>query len=281
MYDPGSGNFLSFFARAMEWHVALAALMALGIFFPWAFALVGLGALYTTAYCISCACQANLNVLTATEGSPTFARRLKWRAMIALLHLLEPIARDWGRLKGGLTPWRLVFQSRQREHASAAWQRLQPFKRQAGWHIPGTMALDKYNFLRLLLDELRSRGCAVGWNPTTSDWDLKVRRGVLGNMRLRTVVEHHGGIKRLARFSAEIEPQPVISSSLAVMATLAVIAVLLGFHSATAILLLAIASLWMAAIAEQNRLETAVIKISSEIAASLEAESATRLTMSA
>jgi O-antigen biosynthesis protein len=282
MYDPGSGNFLSFLPRAMEWHITLIALAIFAVLFPWALAVVGLGLVYTIAYCISCACQANLKVLTATEASPTFARRLKWRAMIAFLHFLEPIARDWGRLKGGLTPWRFAWQPSKRMHASRAWQRLQPFRRQVRWIIPGTMALDKYNFLRRLLDELSSRGCAVGWNPTTtSDWDLKVRRGVLGAMWLRTVVEHHGGPRRLVRFSAVIKPHPVISLSFGLMTTLAVIAGLLGFHAAAVILLLAVASLWIIDIAEEDRLETAVIDTSSAVAENLEAESATRLTMSA
>ena len=65
------------------------------------------------------------------------------------------------------------------------------------------------------------------------------------------------------------------------MTALAVIAGLLGFKAAAAILLLAVASLWVIDIAEENRLETAVIDTSSAVAENMEAENATRLTMSA
>ena len=43
--------------------------------------------------------------------------RIKWRVLIAWLHFLEPLARDWGRLKGGLTPWRSGLRARTRASA--------------------------------------------------------------------------------------------------------------------------------------------------------------------
>ena len=281
MYDPGSGGFLHLLPRAMEWHLLLIALSIVGILFPWSFVLVAAGIVYTSVYCISCAFKANLNILIATEGEPTFAQRMKWRAMIALLHVLEPVARDWGRLQGGLTPWRFVFRSSKRELASAALQRLQPFARQANWAIPGTMALEKYGLLKELMLQLSARGCAVGWNPMTSDWDLKIRRGTLGNLWLRMVVEHHGGPKRLLRFSAAMKPQPAISWAMTITAALAVIAGLLGSGAGVALLLVMIASLWIVMIREQDRLETAVVNTSVEIAANLERQNTARLAKSA
>jgi len=272
---------LHFLPRAMEWHLSLIALSIVGIFLPWSFVIVGAGIVYTSLYCISCAFNANLNILIATEGEPSFARRMKWRAMIAFLHFLEPLARDWGRLRGGLTPWRFVFRSSTRELASAGWQRLQPFARQANWAIPGTMALEKYRLLKELMQQLSSRGCAVGWNPTTSSWDLKIRRGTLGILWLRMVVEHHGGPKRLVRFSAEMKPQPAISWAMAIMTALAVIAGLLRSTEGAALLLVMIASLWMVVIRVQDRLETAVVNTSLEIAANLENQNTTRLARSA
>jgi len=253
----------------------MVALPVLGIFFPWAFALFGIGLAYTIAYCVSCASKANLNVLVATEGPPKFSSRLKWRAAIAFLHFLEPLARDWGRLKGGLTPWRSVFRAdRSRDRASTWWQRLQPFKRQVRWSIPGSMSLDKYNFLDRLLKRLASRGCAAGWNPTSQDWDLKVRRGALGVAWLRMVVEHHGGPKRLARLSAVIKPPSAVSWTFGVIAALSVLAALLDYHSAAAVLTAAFALLWIAVIAEKDRLEAVSIASAAEVAQELELECA-------
>ena len=281
MYDPGSGGLLHFLPRAMEWHLSLIALSIVGIFLSWSFVIVGAGIVYTSLYCISCAFKANLNILIATEGEPTFVRRMKWRAMIAFLHFLEPLARDWGRLRGGLTPWRFVFRSSTRELASAGWQRLQPFARQADWAIPGTMALEKYRLLKELMHRFSCRACAVGWNPTTSNWDLKIHRGTLGILWLKVVVEHHGGPKRLVRFSAEMKPQPAISWAMAIMTALAVIAGLLRSTEGAALLLVMIASLWIVVIREQDRLETAVVNTSLEIAANLENQNTTRLARSA
>jgi O-antigen biosynthesis protein len=273
MYDPGPGNYLSFLPRAMEWHLTLAALSILGAFFPWAFALVGLGLAYTVGYCVSCACQAKLDVLTATEGSPTFARTLKWRAMIALLHFIEPLARDWGRLKGGLTPWRSVSPSvRMRDTATPWWQRLEPFKHEVRWSIPGTAAVDRYPFLHRLLNKLNSKGYAAGWNPTSHEWDLKVRRGALAFAWLRMVVEHHGGPKRLARLSAVIRPAGVLYWVYGVTLALSLVMGLRGRIGPAAVLAVGFAVLWIAATAEASRLEAATMSTSAEVADELESE---------
>jgi len=77
MYEPGGGGVLSFLPRAMEWHVVLVALIALGVVFPWTFLLVAVGLLYTCGYCAACAAKANLDVLETTDGSATWSRRLR------------------------------------------------------------------------------------------------------------------------------------------------------------------------------------------------------------
>jgi len=273
MYDPGSGNYLSFLPRAMEWHVTLAALSILGVFYPWTFALVGLGVVYTVGYCVSCAYQAKLDILAATEGSPTLARALRWRAMVALLHFIEPIARDWGRLKGGLTPWRSVAASVRGQHPSTRWwQRLRPFSHEVRWSIPGTGALDRYPFLQRLLNKLNSTGYAAGWNPTSHDWDLKVRRGVLGFALLRMVVEHHGGPKRLARLSAVIRPAGFLYWIYGVTSALAFVMGLSGHIGTAVVLTVSFVALWTAATVEASRLEAATLSSSTEVAEELESE---------
>src|SRR5207245_752287 len=165
MYEPGGGGLLNFLPRAMEWHVVLVTLLALGMVFPWAFLLLGVGLLYTWGYCISCAAKANLDILETTDGPATWSRRLRWRATIAWLHLLEPLARDWGRLKGGLTPWRSFLSgSSSAPRGSPWWQRLQPFRRLARWSCSGNMALEKDPVLDRLTKQLGAQGCACGRN---------------------------------------------------------------------------------------------------------------------
>src|SRR4029450_13501863 len=146
-------------------HAVLVLLGFLSFFFPWAFAIFAVGFAYMIGYCVSCALAANIDRLAAAEGPPTLLRRLRWRALIAYLHFLEPIARDWGRLKGGLTSWRPVFLDRSAERrAGQWWQWFQPFRRVVRWTIPGTIALEKNAFLDRLLRKLTRPCCAVSCN---------------------------------------------------------------------------------------------------------------------
>jgi glycosyltransferase involved in cell wall biosynthesis len=211
MYDPGGGGYFTYLPRAMEWHLGLFALMALGVFVPWLLPVAGVGLAYTAGYCMVCAADAKLDVLISKHGPATWARRFRWRATIALLNFLEPLARDWGRIKGGLTPWRSVLpRPIQTSYISRYWQRLQPFRRRLQWSNRGGMNFEKHALLEGLTTKFVRTGRSVGWNEIWQDWDLKVRRGILAEAELRLVVEHHGGPRRLARFSAIIRQTKVL-----------------------------------------------------------------------
>jgi hypothetical protein len=271
MYEQSSGNILTFLARAMEWHVTLAGLLLLGIFFPWAFVAFGIGLAYTFFYCAYCASQANLDVLIQTEGKPGWAKRLKWRSVIAWLNFLEPLARDWGRLKSGLTPWR---SARSRPDAgrrmSPWWQRLQPFGRMAHWAIPGNMHLDKFPFLHALTAKLNDAGCAVGWNPDSADWDLKTRRGAMAEVYFRMVIEHHGGPNRLARLSAVIRPPKSSSWLVLILAAMAVTFAAFQLMVPAAAVFAVFVILWFLLAIQAGRLEEGVIGTCSEVAKELQ-----------
>lgn len=259
MYNPVSESALSFLPRSMEWHASLVTLAVIGIFFPWILALVGIGLAYTGFYCIACARNAKVEVLMETEGRSTWTRKVKWRLMIAWLHLLEPVARDWGRLQGGLTPWRSPLLSFRPQHRTSVWwQRLQPFRRTLQWTYKGGIGLDKNNFLECLTESLRSCQCAVCWNSDFQDWDLKVRRGALGEAALRMVIEHHGGPKRLARISASIKPSKLIYWFQAALTFLGGITVAMGFHLTFAIVMSLLAVFWIGPIIEASRIEDAI-----------------------
>jgi len=257
----------------MEWHFGLVALIALGVFWPWALALAGLGLAYTVVYCMVCASQAKLDVLEATHGPSTALRRLKWRGTIAWLNFLEPLARDWGRLKGGLSPWRSArVQGRPKVRASQWWQRLHPFGRRIQWAYPGNMGLEKNAFLDRMTSKLIGIGCAVGWNPDSDHWDVRLRRGTLGEARLALVVEHHGGAKRQARISAQIRPSKAVYWLQAIMASLAAASAALGLTIPASVLgVLFFLVLWVAPIVEANRLEAAAQTVADEVAESLQA----------
>lgn len=274
MYEPGAANWLAILPRAMEWHVALACLAVFAVFFPWAWSLVGLGVAYTIGYCVACALDAKLDGLVAGDEAPNLMRRIRWRSMIAWLNFLEPLARDWGRLKGGLTPWRSAFaDSRAKHRASRWWQRMQPFKRVVRWAIPGTMVLDKETFLKRLLEKLTRPGCAVSCNSVADDWDLKVRRGALAIAWLRMVAEHHGGAKRVARLSVVIRASRTLRWVYGgIISAFALVLELSGQITPAGVLAFAFALLWIAAIKEANRLEALIISAAGSAAEELEAQ---------
>lgn len=270
MYDPGAQGLMSIIPRAMEWHVALVALAVLGVFFPWALAVCALGLLYTCGYCVYCALKANLDVLETENEPATFGRRLRWRAMIALLHFLEPVARDWGRLKGGLTPWRNVTVRGAVSRASAWWMGVQPFGRRVSWTCSGTMALEKYSLLEGLSKKLLQAGCAVGWNPMTEEWDIKARRGALVEAKLRAVIEHHGGARRLARVSADMRPPRSAYWVQFVLVALSGALAWTGFEVPALLVAAAFAFLWLVLVLAADRLEQATIAAAEQVADQLQ-----------
>jgi GT2 family glycosyltransferase len=276
MYDPGGGGVLTFLPRAMEFHFALVGLMILGIFVPWSLVLAGVGLAYSATYCVVCALQARLEDVLAAEGKAPWSQRLRCRIAIAWLNFLEPLARDWGRLKGGLTPWRGALpDARPTSRASAWWQRLQPFRRSVRWAYPGNQAMEKYALLDRLSERLLARGCAVGWNPESEDWDLKVRRGALGEAKVRMAVEHHGGARRLGRLSALIRPSKSVYWAQLVLAAAVAAAGALGppLSAPLAVLCGFLGILWIIPIAEASRLEAALQGATVEAIADLGAAS--------
>jgi hypothetical protein len=257
MYEPGGDSVLNFLPRAMEWHIGLAALAVVGVLFPWALVPFGLGLLYTAGYCVYCAAKANLKGFE--DAPPSFSRRFRWRAVIAWLHFLEPIARDWGRIQGGLTPWRNVAERQRGSYATRWWQRLQPFYRAVQWTCAGNLELDKYRLLEGLSAGLAGAGWAVGWNPVHAAWDLWTRRGSLSEAKIHAVIEHHGGAERLARLSAVVRPSTPVLWVAVVLALAATSLGTLGFFAPAVLLGLAFCVLWIAAVFHANRLELAIV----------------------
>jgi cellulose synthase/poly-beta-1,6-N-acetylglucosamine synthase-like glycosyltransferase len=268
MYERGSGGFLSFLPRAMEWHFGLAVLAAVGVLFPWAFLLCGIGLLYTAWYCVYCAAKARLKAFG--DAPSTFSQRLRWRAMIAWLHFLEPIARDWGRIKGGLTPWRNVVARQAGPHVTRWWQRLQPFRRVVNWTSVGNVGLDKYALLQGVSARLSAAGCAVGWNPPHAAWDIWTRRGSLSEAKILVVIEHHGGPKRLARVSAVVRPSTPVFWVQMILGLAGASLGMLGFLAPAVLAALAFCVLWVATVLHANRLELAVVANTAEAAEELQ-----------
>jgi glycosyltransferase involved in cell wall biosynthesis len=162
----------------------------------------------------------------------SFFVRARLRLLTAFLTLLQPLARLSGRMRSGLTPWRLRG----------------PFSLTPP--IPRTLTIwtDEWQSpadrLRVLESELgRSTRGAVVRGGDFDRWDLQVRLGALGVGRMRLVVEEHGEGNQLFRFRI----WPKWSRGGVLLLALFALLLVLAFHrhSVGAYLIAATAGAWV------------------------------------
>jgi hypothetical protein len=133
--------------------------------------------------------HAGLGAARATfPPSYTPGARARLRLLVAFLYLTQPLARLRGRLQSGLTPWR------RRGTAGLAL----PLPRTAALWSERWLDLDR----RLLAIEatLKMAGAATRRGGAFESFDLEVRGGLLGAVRLLVAAEDHGGGAQLIRF---------------------------------------------------------------------------------
>jgi hypothetical protein len=109
------------------------------------------------------------------------------RLLTAFLYMAQPAARLAGRLRHGLSPWR---------RRSAPRLGL-PLPRTTGIWSERWRAPDER--VRRVDTALRESGGVVFSGGDFERWDLHVRGGMLGSMRMRLAVEEHGGGRQLLR----------------------------------------------------------------------------------
>lgn len=190
LYDPVPVSLLSL-PLMPEWLLtilALAALSALGpLWSPllWTIPFLGLA---TVAPLI----LAGLGAASASfrGESRSGAERLRRRAVTGCLYLLQPLARLSGRVQFGLTPWR------RHGPARLAWPHRRTFSLWSEcWQWPA----ERLNGIEAALRRTDAR---VRRNGVYDSWDLEVRGGAFGAVRLLLGVEEHGGGRQVFRVRA-------------------------------------------------------------------------------
>jgi GT2 family glycosyltransferase len=207
LYEPRPGS-LGCLTLMPEWQLVTAALGVVGLvgaLWPPLFAVLALAML---AAGIS-ALQA---VIAGVRCAAADWRRLPPRecvalmATTALLHLLQPVARLSGRIRSGLTPWRI------RGSADAT-----PLRRT--W----TVWSEEWRAFDAWLGRLEARiadmGLAAVRGGDYDTWDLEIRVGLLASVRMRAAVEEHGAGRQLLRFRVQPRPLAMTASVLAVFVT--------------------------------------------------------------
>ncbi|MBI4317237.1 MAG: glycosyltransferase [Chloroflexi bacterium] len=153
------------------WRPLLAALLPLS---------VAVGALLVQA-----GLSASHASFTSVRCSPITC--LKLYGITAFLHLLQPFGRLCGRLRHGLTPWR-------RRSTWGLW-----LPRRRTWTMWSERWQSTEERLRSIEAALRAEGVTVVRGGDFDRWDLEVRGGLLGSVRLLMAVEEHGSGQQLVR----------------------------------------------------------------------------------
>jgi GT2 family glycosyltransferase len=189
LYEGGP-TLLTALPTTPEWTllvVALAALAVLGAFWTpilyLALPALALAIGAPLAHALLAAIHAPLR-----EPPPGPGARARMRLVIAWLHLLQPVARLWGRLAHGLTLWRA--------HGRSAWAlpSVRVFTTWSEvWRAPSAR-------IETLEREFRAAGFVVERGGVWNRWDLSIRGGALGGARVRMATEEHGAGRQLSRF---------------------------------------------------------------------------------
>jgi O-antigen biosynthesis protein len=187
IYEPAPGTFSSFLLAPES----LLLIGVLGI-------VSALGTLWSPllfvlpAFCAGAVAIIWRAFLAGWAASPPVPGRsgletLRRRDLTALLFFLQPVARLAGRLRRGLSPWR------RRLRPGAAWPRPRTVEVWSeNWQAPQAR-------LQQLQDALAARGGLVRSGGPFDRWDLELRAGPLGGVKIRTAVEEHGSGRQLLR----------------------------------------------------------------------------------
>jgi len=113
--------------------------------------------------------------------------RFRLRLVTGLLHLMQPLTRLWSRLVYSLTAWRI----RRFPTLSFPWPRT--------FQLWSEKWLDSTEVLLSLESVLRSGGAVVRRGGDYGTWDLEIRGGLFGGLRVYTVSENYGRGKHMLR----------------------------------------------------------------------------------
>jgi membrane protein implicated in regulation of membrane protease activity len=214
LYDrrPGLLNSLPLMP---EWYLVIAGLAALSFLgLLWAPLLIAAPLLALA--CAAVLVQAIDSVTHASSVSQPSGNRpsLKVASLTLLLHLLQPLARLLGRVRYGLTPWR---------------RRCQPC---FAFPRPRTMSIWSEHWkpperhLEAIESVMKGDGSVLRRGGEFDRWDLEIRGGLFGGLRLLAAVEEHGAGKQLVRirtwpkFATVALILTTLSSLLAVLAAM-------------------------------------------------------------
>ena len=187
LYQPAP-NLLNSLPLMHEWQLTTLVLVALcAVGFTWRRLLTVLPvAVAALVLSMIPAITASLKVRFPAPTKGRFTR-FRLRVLTGLLHLIQPLARLWSRLVYSLTTGRI----RRFPTLSFPWPRM--------FQLWSEKWLDSTEVLLSLESVLRSRGAVVRRGGDYDSWDLEIRGGLFGGVRVCTASENYGRGKYMVR----------------------------------------------------------------------------------
>lgn len=134
--------------------------------------------------------------------------QIKLKSITTLLHLIQPVARLYGRIQHGLTLWRA------RARHGLAWPKSSKlFVWREHWEDP-----------LLILRNISQHIGDVAIGGDHDNWDLEVRVGLLGRTRIQMAIEEHEAGKQMFKFRLWPRLKKYYVLALFVMVTLTLLA---------------------------------------------------------
>lgn len=187
VYEPAPSHFWSI-ARMPEWYlmmIALAALAVLGLFWwPLLMALPVLIIATAPLLIQSALCATRVRF---DRNQHRGLAVLGLRFLTTILHLVQPLARLVGRRSRELKPSRRSYRS---GLAIPGLRMLNIWSE--SWHAP-------QDWLSAIEAALKEAGATLIRGGDFDRWDLELRGGLLGAVRIRMAIEEHGGGRQLVR----------------------------------------------------------------------------------
>jgi hypothetical protein len=137
------------------------------------------------------------------------AANARLRALVFVMHLLQPLARGWGRLQGGLGPFRWTRAEPGHVRRIARAHRRRVSLRSFTFACWGEQNQDKNTFLRAVMSELSNTRCVLDGASGWEDWDVQLTRGLSARARILVAPEYHGGARVLLRSRVRLGITPL------------------------------------------------------------------------
>ena len=193
VYQP-SGNFINSIPLMPEWYLLSALCLLTGCLgFLW-WPLLWFFAAFAVSISIVLV-QAFISAKRNSSLQPEQKKKFKFIALIILLHVIQPVARLYGRFANGLTPWR-------KKGAASNFKFL--FGKQplvfSLWSEDWQPAEKWLTETEKNLVNLRSR---VRRGGDFDDWDIQVSNGLFAKSRGLLTIEEHGSGKQYLRIKCK------------------------------------------------------------------------------